>query len=664
MLKKYFALALCLIMALSVLAGCATTPATTPTEPTASGDPAAPAASTEPAAPAEPEVKLGPDGREVAAEQVYRKLYGSEVTTMNYLITGTTNDLTVGANTIDSLVENDQYANIVPGLAEKWEVSEDGLTWTFHLRQGTYWYDAAGQQQEEVTANDFVAALRYVCDAANDAGNFYMVDGWIVGATEYYDYTSALLEGETPEAVAAVEDIGVVAVDDYTLEYHLCIPRPYFDTALQYGPYWPASKTMLEQYGASYAIDNQSMWFNGAYILSTFEPQSSRVYTKNPGYWDAANVHIETIEETYNSEAATLAPEMFLRGEVDYAEISTDILDDWRNDPEKSQQVAPTRVTGDYSYFYAFNFEPRFDAEYEPDNWRIAVNNENFRQAIFHGLDRITAIQATYPENATELVQNCVTPVAFAVNAGKDYTSYGELAAIAARDSYDTAAAVEYMNKAKEELAAAGCTFPIKVLLPYNSSMSDWGNECVIVEQQLEGLFGADTIDIVISAYSGQSFLSDTRRAGNYALLKCNWGADYADPQTWTDPFVDGNTYNFAYDTTEKWEINTKGEEVAAIHAEYQRLVDLAKAEYFDMDKRYTAFAAAEAYYISHAMVIPYGITGGDFQASKLNVFEGQFATSGQSSLRYKGQYVYTTAMSTEMFEAQYNAWKGKLGID
>ena len=139
------------------------------------------------------EAGTGPDGRTYAAEQVYRTLYSSEMTTMNYLVSGTTYELEVGANTIDSLVENDTFGNIVPCAAESWEESEDGLTWTFHLRPDQHWYDKDGNEMAPVTANDYVAAARYVCDSANDCGNSYLMDGWLVNATELLEYTAAKL---------------------------------------------------------------------------------------------------------------------------------------------------------------------------------------------------------------------------------------------------------------------------------------------------------------------------------------------------------------------------------------------------------------------------------------------------------------------------------------
>ena len=608
-------------------------------------------------------------GGDAAAEtKAYRTLYSSEVTTLNYLPTSSTNEYAIGANVVDCLVEYDCYGNIIPSLAESWESNEDMTEWTFHIRKGVKWVDKNGEEVADVTANDWVSTAKYVNDAINDSGSQYMYDtGSVVhNAQAYYDYTAYLLEsengtkttdadGDPIEVVEEVkaEDIGVKAVDDYTLVYTLDQPCPFFLSVLSYTSYMPVYGPFLEEMGDQFGLDADSLLYNGAYILSSFEPQYERVLTKNPTYWDKDNVLIDEIRETYNAEANSVAASMYQAGEVDYLSVSSDLLDSMLKDESTKDKIHASRVDNAFSYFYCFNFDPRFDAVYEPDNWKIAVNNENFRKAIMAGLDRVKALTVSDPYNPENLLNNTVTPANFAVGAGKDFTQYDAVKPYTDGDSFDAAKAVEYRDAAKAELTAAGATFPVKILMPYNPSTSNWDKECQVVEQQLEGLLGADFIDIIVEAGPETGFLSSVRRSGKYALLKCNWGADYADPQTWSEPFGEGNNYNF-------WDISGNAD-TEALFAAYSEQVARAASIYDDEEARYTAFAEAEAMLLDHAIIIPYSISAGDgYVISNLNPLEGEFASYGVARERYKYQKLYDTSMSMEEFNAAFDAWEAE----
>ena len=171
---------------------------------------------------------------------VYRTLYASEVTTLNYLTTSTTNELMILANVVDCLVEYDSLGNVQPALATSWESNEDATVWTFHIREGVNWVDKDGNVVAPVTANDWVSSAQYACDAANDSDTFYTMSGVIAGADAYYDWTAYQMalatavdgtdengnavklitnedgEQEVLEEVPefAAEDIGIKALDD------------------------------------------------------------------------------------------------------------------------------------------------------------------------------------------------------------------------------------------------------------------------------------------------------------------------------------------------------------------------------------------------------------------------------------------------------------------
>ena len=577
---------------------------------------------------------------------VYRQLYASEVTSLNYLIAGAQWEQEVGANVIDSLVEYDPNGNLIPGLALSWEPSEDGLTWTFHLRQGVKWYDYQGNEVAEVTANDFVDAAKYVMTATYASPIFGQMEV-IKNATEYYNGT-----------VTDFAEVGVKALDNYTLQYTLVRPVPYFLSMLTYVCYLPAYGPQLAELGADFGTSNDRMYYCGAFILSEFEPQGKHVYVKNANNWDAANVFIDRIERTYNAENATLAPTMVLRDEVDYALISNDIIGDWKtNNP---QYITRGRAVPDYSYFYCFNFDPRYDAEYGPENWLKAVNNANFRHSIMSAFDRQYSMIAMAPDDTASIMQDTITPKTFTSVDGADFTSSAAFD-VTKDDFFNTDKALEYKAKAVEELTAQGVTFPVKMVLTYRSDDKDWENEYVLLKQQLEGVLGADYIDCVLYAGPTESFLSQTRRAGVYSFMRCNWGADYQDPETWTDPFavkkddagvVVGNSYN-------KMDLmlNSDFADTKAVLEAYYAAVAEAKAEVSDMKVRFEKFAAAEAMLIDNAIVVPYYISPAEYQATKLNLYEGQFASFGMSILRFKGQKLYDHFLTPEEDAANRQAW-------
>ncbi len=602
----------------------------------------------------------------------YRVLYSTELTTLNYLTTSNTYEMSIPANVIDTLVECDQYGEIKPALAESWSYNEETKEWTFKLRQGVKWVNTKGEAIADVTANDFVAALKYSLTPENGSSTVKNVFGAIENSEAYYNGL-AYKDGTTDEdgnAIPAGEDadgnkwpviefdqVGVKAADDYTLVYKLSKDVPYFLSSLVYVCYMPAYSADLEAYGKEFATAADKMSYCGAYYLSEYVASNKQVLKKNTLNWDADKVYITTIERTYNAEANAIAPEMVKRGETDYADITADIAKSWREDATLKNYISMSRATNDYSYFYCFNFDANFDAEYEPENWTLAVNNESFRKTLMAALNRASLVKLEGTETPYDYIFNTVTPDAFSVNNGVDYTDLDNFTEIKKNDSYNAELAVQYRDTAKAELEAAGATFPVKVLVRYNPSDTTWAAECTLLEQSFEELLGKDFIDIIVEAGPETGFLSEVRRAGKYAFMKCNWGADYADPETWTDPFYqesidDGYSYAFMYQAI------ADGTASADTVQEYFNLVAAAKKETTDMTARFAAFAKAEAYLIEHALCVPYGVSVSSAVATKLNMYEAQYAPFGVSSLRYKGQKLYdgfiSEAQSAE-FKAEYS---------
>ncbi|MBQ9407827.1 MAG: peptide ABC transporter substrate-binding protein [Clostridia bacterium] len=575
----------------------------------------------------------------------YRTLYSGEVSTLNYLKTSTTNEFTIAANVVDTLIEHDRYGQLVPCLATDWETSEDGCTWTFHLRQDAKWVTSAGEYYADVTAEDFITAAKYVLDANNASSTSWILTDYILGAEAYNEATGA---GEA----ADFETVGIKALDTYTVAYTTAEPCPYFLTMLDYVCYMPVNAQFLEEVGENFGVASsaENLLYCGPYVISVLKPQEKRVYTKNESYWDKDHVYIDVIDQTFNAEASTLSSEMYLRGEIDAADISTAVATAWLADPEKAALIHPVRQYGQYSYFWTFNFDANFDADYEPENWTKAVNNETFRKSILFALNRVRSKSAIEPNTPEDLLWDTIMPEGICVNNGLDYTDTGALADLEIVYDVDKAQACKAVAMA--ELTEAGATFPVKVLMPYNPSSTGWANECLIVEQMLEEALGTDYIDIIVEPGPSSGFLSAVRRSGNYALLKCNWGLDFDDPVNLTEPFKETNNYNFFINATDPALLAEDGT------LTYYQLLNAAKAmPGDDVNARYEAFAEAEAYLIEHAIVLPYGSDNGGYTASRLNTFEGQFGATGLASCRYKGMHLLDKPMSTSDYYEAYLEW-------
>ena len=565
----------------------------------------------------------------------YRAVYSGEIKTLNYLKTSETNEFAVAANLVDGLIEYDQYGIVQPGIAQEWSSNEDATVWTFKLRDDVKWVTHEGKEYADVVAQDFVDGLQYVLDAKNESST--------VWSATVVKNGEAFYNGELTD----FSKVGIKALDKKTVEYTLEAPTPYFLSMLNYVCFFPVNGKFLTEKGEKFGTTRENFLYNGAYILEKFEPQNERLLVKNDKYWDKDNVLIDRIRYKYNKEAATVAPELFLRGEVDTAEIPTSIIDEWFNDDKKKSQVRQTQ-NNFYSYFYALNFDPQFDAEYEPENWKVAVNNKDFRKSLFHALDRVSAMLTVEPYNPQDLLSNTITPKNFVDVEGVDYTQLEPLAAITSNDSFNKDLALQFKEKAMAALEGKA-TFPVKVLMPYNSGMPDWANRTQVIEQQIEKLLGVDYVDIIVEAGPSTGFLSEVRRPGKFALIEANWGPDYADPSTYTEPFSVDGTYN-------KPEL-AEGYKEANGKTTYLNLLDKAKAT-IDTAQRYHLFAQAEAFLIEEAFVIPYSVGGSGYIASKLNPFEAQYSPFGVTAEKFKGQKVLDKPMSNDEFKAALAKWE------
>ena len=629
-MKKAVAMLLASMMLMAMVAGC-TPKATEPPAPTGN----------------------------VNENQVVKLLYSSEISEWNPLLPSSAGDY---ANYLDTLVEYDNYGMCQPCLAESWTKSEDGLTWTFNIRKGVKWMTWDGKEYgEDVKAHDWVTTAKWILDSKNAARSADLMFVF-VGAEDYYDETTR--EGVTPDW----SKVGIKAVDDYKLEFTLTKALPYFLSMLTYNWGYPTNAKYLAEKGEGFGMDPKAFLYCGAFLCSQYEPESLRIDTLNPKYWDAADMYVERIERRFNAEASTLAPELLLRGEVSYADIPSSQLDEWMKAPEKAKLIRPQRGSS-YSYFYLFNFWPNFPEKYDRDNWMIAVNNLAFRKSLYYALDRIAGISCYDPYTPDNFLMRTITPTQFVAAGGKDFTQLGNLAAISNADQHNLTKALENKTTAMKELAAKGCTFPVKIYMPYNTGSNNQVSLAQVTEQQLERDLGADFIDITIEGYPNTDFLNTTRRAGNYCFMMSYWGPDYADPETFTDPFAIGQKYGYCYMAEGYGEKGSESDPDSRKgfdggfwkNVEYDEMVNEAASQVVDLDKRYTDLANAEAWLIDQAFVVPLGRLGATYYVSSLlDPYESQYAPFGASSSRYKYQKVRKTPMGTEEFMEKAKTWEAE----
>ena len=628
---------------------------------------------------------------------IYTVLYARQPATLNYLICSADPDLYHGTHCVDTLVEYDSRGKIREGLATSWEWDADTLTWTFHLRDEN-WVDYTGAVLGPVTAQDFVDALAYLLNPDYASGTTSLVTPYVAGAEDYYNYcvwrnnanngtvdedgttytidaagtvTLTAADGSTTTCPAVdFSSVGVAAVDEHTLTYTLNYDFPGFLSLLNYAPFEPAYGPMLAELGDQFCTSAETACNCGAFYLAEYTPLESWVMKKNPENYDKDSVYIDTIRYIYNQEALISGPEMVRRGEIDQATISSDILDSWLADDTTKDMVSMERPETGKSYFYFFNFLPYahqfpnwnttgVDAQYQPDNWAKAVNSTNFRKAFLYAINPAVTLAVTAPEGYENYKLHTITPPSFCADSkGVDYTECGALAKVT--DHFNEATAKQYRDAAVQELTAAGATFPIKVQYPYNPAVVDWDKQCQVFKQQVEGVLndGFDFVDIIITQGPSDNFLNAVRRAGAYEFMSYYWGADYSDPETEVYPFYQeagdrGTCYAFLRTGVEDGIITG---ETAGYVMTYMDMVEKAKTITADLDARYAAFAEAEAYLIENALVIPLSLPVPPYIATRLNLWEGQYAPTGFSSNRLKGIHILDHYVSMDEYNHNRDA--------
>lgn len=537
-------------------------------------------------------------------KNTYNMGYASDPKTWDALATSRSADSEAIVNTYDGLVEYDNENEIKPALAESWEVSEDGLTYTFHIRQGAKWVDAQGREVADVKADDFVAGMQHMLDAGG--GLEYLVENIIVNALEY-----------NTGDVTDFAEVGVKATDDNTVVYTLCQPTSYFITMLGYNVFAPMSRTYFESKGGVFgkddyktAVDAGTMKYGqtvndiaycGPYTVTNHTAENTIVFQANPTYWNKDNITIKTLTWKFNDgKDPTKAYEDTKAGTLDGCGLSSASLEACKADGnfEKYCTVSDTDATSFVLFLnlnrnaYAnFNDETKAVSTMTDDQKKrtdVAMLNVHFRRAIGMGLDiatyngqvvgeelKLNSVRNSYtPGNFVALEEDVTVEINGESKTFAKGTYYGEImqaqidadgVKIKVWDAenqtsdgfagwHNPANAYEELQQAITELKEFGVEIskdnPIVMDLPYYSGTDIYSNRAQTLKQSVEeALQGCVVVNLVSCAdaqewyYAG--YYTETGKDANYTLYDVSgWGPDYGDPATYLDTMLgDGAGY-------------------------------------------------------------------------------------------------------------------------
>ena len=533
----------------------------------------------------DPAAYLISKGHSIATD--YKTTFSTAPVTLDTLNTSSQSDTEILVNCTENLVEYNNLSQLKPAMAESWSVSEDGLTYTFNIRQGAKWFTSEGVAYADVTAEDFEAGFQHMLDT--QAGLEWLVQGIVKGADEYLT------------AGGKWADVGYKAVDKYTLQITLCQPTSYFMTMLTYSCFAPICKPFYLAQGGVFGIEEYaaastagtikygdktnvaSQVYNGPFLLQQLVDDSVIKVVKNPNYYRADQVTLNSITWIYdNGENPTQTYKDVCDGVYAGCTLneSTGLLALAKADGnfDKYHYISETTST---TYFGGLNLNRGTFAlasgacasaktEEQKIDTQTALLNKNFRKALLFGFDRETWNAVTRGADlAVTNMRNMYTHPEFVQLSadtsdgnGKTFpagTYFGEMvqyyldqagAGITVKDQIDgwtnVEAAKKYLEAAKEELGNT-VEWPIIIDVVYYSPSNSITAQAQAYKTVTEAALGAENVQVnLIEAttsadYYACGYRASNGEAGNFDMFYgSGWGPDYGDPSTYLDTFLGG----------------------------------------------------------------------------------------------------------------------------
>lgn len=427
---------------------------------------------------------------------------GSEPPEMFSVTTTDTTSFTVLRHVIENLVSIDENDKVIPGVAIDWTVSEDGLVYTFNLRDNMKWSNG-----EPVTADDFVFAWTSLLTPSFAADYSYF--GYVFKNGKAYN-----------EGTATADQLGFKAVSDYVLEVTLENPTTYFLDTLAFGVFAPLNEKAYNEFGSAYGTDADKMVYNGAFKMTSWEHESRIVLEKNSDYYNAEQIELEKINMVMINDT-NAALNSFKAGEVDVIGLNGEQAQLMRS------ESYPVLTYEDGATFYL---------EYNMEDPQLG--NANLRKAITYAIDKQAFVDSIV-KNTSKAAVSFTAP---AIN-GLEKKYYEEIGALL--PNLDIEKAKEYYSKALEELAVD------KIELTMITDDTDTAiKNAAFVQEQLRVNLG---IEIQVES---MPFKSRLERMSNkdFSIVFAGWGPDYNDPMTFLDMFETGNGNNHTSFTSEAYD--------------------------------------------------------------------------------------------------------------
>ncbi|RKN86909.1 peptide ABC transporter substrate-binding protein [Paenibacillus ginsengarvi] len=436
-----------------------------------------------------------------AAEQKLRMLIASEPPSLDPGLAQDNNSSTVLRPIYDALTRLDEKGEPKPAAAEKWDVSADGLKYTFHLRSNAKWSNG-----DPVKASDFEYAWKRALDPAMTPPAPYAYQLYYLKNAEEYN----------TKKMTDASQIGVKAKDDFTLDVELKSPTPYFLSLVSFYTYFPLNEKAVKA-NPAFAAEANTMVTNGPFLLKEWKHNDSLTLTKNPNYHSAADIKLTEVNMKILNDAGTML-NMYNTNQIDWAgrptnEFPVDQLPKLKQDKNMNLQIKGIAST----YYYEFNTKA------EP------FDNAKIRKAFSLSIDRKSIVDKITLGDQTP-AHGLVPPGI----RGETKTFREEV-----KDDYFKDDVAEAKKLLETGLKEKGYAKLPAVTLIYNKSEAHKKIAEAVVDMWRQNL----GVDVKLEVQEFGVYIKN-RQNGNFQIARAGWGADYNDPMTYIDLLQTGGGNN------------------------------------------------------------------------------------------------------------------------